>query len=63
MIWFVRFKLIMLMLSLMILVIVMLVVIVVSIWSQELRRVCLEEGWPNGVRWRRCRFCVVVCCY
>ena len=36
MIWFVRFKLIMLMLFMLILVVVMLVLIVVSIWCQEL---------------------------
>ena len=43
MIWFVRFRLIMLMLPLMILVIVVFVLIVVSNWSQELRRLYLEE--------------------
>ena len=50
MIWFVRFKLIMLWLSLMILVVVMLVLIVVSIWCQEMWRLCVCCGWPSE-RW------------
>ena len=63
MIWFVRFRLIMLWLSLMLLVVVMLVLIVVSFWSQELRRLCVEERRPERSKVERCCFCVVMCCY
>ena len=58
-IWFGRFRLMLLVLLLVILVVVVLVLIVVCFWCLEMWRLCMEEKWPNGVRKGKVLFCVV----